>query len=128
MIFMHLLAIFACLANSLAMTLQYALVIAIGIHLRFTIKHLKNGLCTIKYSEASGWQIAKDRHFESVQILPSTTITRFAVFLHFNNPKSKSALLQNNQAALVFYDALAEDDFRRFAVSLKTSFINSRKT
>ncbi|MGZ8137431.1 MAG: protein YgfX [Methylococcaceae bacterium] len=124
----HVLALSACLLNSLAIVIKFSLLGGVCGHLWFIIKRLNRDLYAIKHSEASGWEIAKNDNFQSVSILPSTTVTKFAVFLHFKQPKDNAILKINQQTTLVLYDALDDDDYRRFVVRLKTSFIKQEQT
>lgn len=115
---MHVLAMGSSIANALPIAVKLALLTGICLHLWFVIKRLKNEQCKIKQSEALGWAVSSegsdDNDFEPVQILNSTVITVFAVFLHFNQNAHK-------QAVLIINDALSEDDYRRLIVRLKTA-------
>lgn len=114
LVIMHGLALAASIANALPVTVKLALSTGIYIHLRLMIKRLKNQRHKIKQSEALGWEISDGSDFEPVQILSSTVITIFAIFLHFK----KNA---HRQSVLIVNDALSEDDYRRLIVRLKTT-------
>jgi toxin CptA len=114
LIIMHLLALASSIANALPIIVKLTLLTGIGLHLRFIIKRLKNEPYKIKHTEASGWEISSGNGFESIQILNSTVITLFAIFLHFNKNAHK-------QSVLIVNDALNEDDYRRLIVRLKTA-------
>lgn len=114
LVIMHLLALASSIANALPIIVKLALVIGIGLHLYFVLTHLKNDRYTIEHSEASGWVISDSNDFRPIQILNSTVITLFAIFLHFN----KNA---HRQSVLIVNDALNEDDYRRLIVRLKTA-------
>ncbi len=111
---MHVLALGASTICVLPMTVKLALLTAICLHFQFIVERLKTALYKIKHSEALGWEVADGNDFESVQILNSTVITLFAIFLHFTkNAHKRSVLIVN--------DALSEDDYRRLIVRLKTA-------
>ncbi|MDO9048910.1 MAG: hypothetical protein Q7U66_14415 [Methylobacter sp.] len=118
LVVMHVLAMGSSLANALPITVKLVLLTGIFLHLWFDIKRLKNQQCKIKQSEALGWALLSEgsagNDFEPIQILNSTVITVFAIFLHFNKNAHK-------QAVLIAYDALSEDDYRRLIVRLKTT-------
>lgn len=114
LVVMHVLAMGSSIANALPITVKLALLTGIFLHLWFIIKRLKNEQCTIKHTEALGWEVSDGNDFESIQILNSTVITIFAIFLHFNKNAHK-------QSVLILNDALNEDDYRRLIVRLKTS-------
>ncbi|MDP1663895.1 MAG: hypothetical protein Q8L79_02135 [Methylobacter sp.] len=114
LIIMHMLALASSIANALPIIVKLALLTGIYMHLQFIIKRLKNEPYKIKHTEASGWEVSSGDDFKSIQILNSTVITLFAVFLHFNNQAHK-------QSVLIVNDALNEDDYRRLIVRLKTA-------
>ena len=111
---MHMLALGSSIANALPVAVKLALSTGIFMHLRFIIKRLKNEPYKIKHTEALGWEVSDGNGFEQVQILDSTVITIFAIFLHFSSNAHKRSLLIMN-------DALSEDDYRRLIVRLKTA-------
>ncbi|MGZ8160053.1 MAG: protein YgfX [Methylobacter sp.] len=111
---MHLLALASSIANALPVIVKLAMVIGIGLHHYFVLARLKSDQYVIKHSETSGWEIASDNDFKPIQILNSTVITLFAIFLHFNKNAHK-------QSVLIVNDALNEDDYRRLIVRLKTA-------
>lgn len=114
LVVMHGLAMGSSIASALPVTVKLALLAGIFLHLWFIINRLKNQQCKIKQSEALGWELADGNDFEPIQILNSTVVTVFAIFLHFNKNAHK-------QAVLIAYDALSEDDYRRLIVRLKTA-------
>jgi hypothetical protein len=111
---MHLLALASSIANALPIIVKLALAIGIGLHFYFALTRLKSEQYAIRHSETSGWEIASSNDFKPVQILSSTVITLFAIFLHFNKHTHK-------QSVLIVNDALSEDDYRRLIVRLKTA-------
>lgn len=114
LIVIHTLALGSSIANTLPLTVRLTLLIGIFIHLRFVISRLKNEQCKIKHSEALGWEVSSGCDFEQIQILDSTVITIFAIFLHFNKGTHK-------QSVLIVNDALSEHDYRNLIVRLKTT-------
>jgi xanthine/uracil/vitamin C permease (AzgA family) len=111
---MHLLALASSIANALPVIVKLALVMGIGLHFYLALTRLKSEQYAIRHSETSGWEIASGNDFKPVQILNSTVITLFAIFLHFDKNAHK-------QSVLIVNDALSEDDYRRLIVRLKTA-------
>jgi hypothetical protein len=111
---MHLLALASSIANALPVIVKLVLVIGIGLHFYLALTRLKSEQYAIRHSETSGWEIASGNNFKPVQILNSTVITLFAIFLHFDKNAHK-------QSVLIVNDALSEDDYRRLIVRLKTA-------
>lgn len=114
LIIIHVLALGSTLANALPVAAKLAILTGICLHFLFVINNLKGERYTIKHTEALGWEIAGGNGFESIQLLNSTVITVFAIFLHFNKNAHK-------QSVLIMNDALSEDDYRRLVVRLKTA-------
>ncbi|TRW94738.1 protein YgfX [Candidatus Methylobacter oryzae] len=111
---MHALTLGASIVNALPVTVKLLLLIAICIHFYFSIKHLESEPYTIKHTDALGWEVSGGSDFKPVQILDSTVITTFAIFLHFTGDAHKRSLL-------ILNDALSKDDYRRLIVRLKTA-------
>ena len=114
LVVMHALALGASIANALPIAVKLLLLTGICIHFRFTIKGLEKKQYKIKHTEALAWEIADGNDFKPIQVLNSTVITVFAVFLHFTDNTHK-------QSVLIVNDALSEDDYRRLIVRLKTA-------
>ncbi|MGZ8185688.1 MAG: protein YgfX [Methylobacter sp.] len=114
-VFANLLALGACIMNTLPVTVKFSLLTGICIHLWFVIHCLKIERYKIRHTEALGWEIAADNGFKSVTLLKSTVITIFAIWLHIKRQNA------DKQAILVLNDALCKDDYRRLIVKLKTS-------
>jgi toxin CptA len=108
------LALGSSIANALPITVKLLLLTGICIHFFFMIKRLESEQYKIKHTEALGWEIAGSNDFKSIQVLNSTVITVFAIFLHFTDNTHK-------QSVLIVNDALSEDDYRRLIVRLKTA-------
>ncbi|HEY8038027.1 MAG TPA: protein YgfX [Methylobacter sp.] len=114
LVVMHVLAFGSSIANTLPIIVKLALLIGICMHLLFMNKRLKDEQYKIKHTEALGWEIFSGNDFKPIQILSSTVVTTFAVFLHFTDNTHK-------QSALIVNDALSEDNYRRLIVRLKTA-------
>ncbi len=114
LVVMHALAMASSIANALPVAVKLALLAGIYLHLRFILKRLKSERHKIKHTEASGWELSDGNDFESIQILNSTVISLFAIFLHFNKDAHR-------QSVVIVNDALSEDDYRRLIVRLKTA-------
>ncbi|MGZ5008176.1 MAG: protein YgfX [Methylobacter sp.] len=114
LVIIHLLALGSSLAAALPIAVKLALLSGICLHLAFTVKHCQSAQCDIKHTEISGWEIAEGNDFASIQILDSTVISVFAIFLHFKRGAER-------QTVLIMPDALSEDDYRRLIVRLKTA-------
>jgi toxin CptA len=110
----HILALSGSIANALPFAIKSALFIGITIHLIYLLKHLNDKQYQIKQTPEFGWEISKGNDFSAIQILNSTVITTFAIFLHYSNNKHKQSLL-------ILNDALPDDDYRRLIVRLKTA-------
>jgi len=110
----HALALLASVMNSLPIMLKCVLLITVSSHFYVQRKQLKTKHTIIEHNE-TGWKLAEGDSFEEIQILPSTVISIFAIFLHFkidNNSK---------QTLVIVSDTLAEDDYRCLIVRLKTT-------
>ncbi len=108
-IVLHIAAWFACFANALPLLVRLGIACLIGLDFWFNFKRLKSGQHLISYSETKGWQLADNGDFENIQILSSTVVTTFLIFLH----------IANKPSILIAHDALSEEDFRRLIVKLK---------
>jgi toxin CptA len=114
LIVIHLLALGSSIANALPIGVKSVLVIGIGIHFWFTLKRLIDQHYKIRHTAGLGWELADGNDVEAIEIINSTVITTFAIFLHFKRNAKKQSLL-------ILNDALAEDDYRRLIVRLKTA-------
>lgn len=113
--FIYVLALAASVMNSLPILIKCALLMTICSHFYLQFKRLKNQPYSIKHTDALGWELSDGGDFETIQVLPSTVVSVFAVFLHLKKAnKSRHHLV-------IFSDALAEDDYCRLIVRLKTT-------
>ena len=124
-IFVHTLALAASMANALALSIKVSLCALIGIHCWLTVKRLNAEHYTIKHTEALGWEVSDGCDFASVEILKSTVITTFVLFLHFkhSSTQAQSWKPSHKKTLLVLIDALTEEDYRCLIVKLKTTEI-----
>lgn len=115
LIFAHVLALGACLAAALPLAIKLALLAGIGLYCWGVIRHLNDFRQTIRYTEASGWEILDGNDFEPVRVINSTVITVYVIFLQ--------VIRQNagKKTIIVLNDALSEDDYRFLIVKLRTS-------
>jgi len=122
--FVYALALAASMANALALSIKVSLCALIGIHCWLTVRRLNAEHYTIKHTEALGWEISEGRDLASIEILKSTVITTFALFLHFKyRSQAQSWKYGYKKTLLVLNDALAEEDYRCLIVKLKTTAI-----
>jgi hypothetical protein len=121
-ILIHAIAVCASFATALVMVIKLSLCIVIFIDGWLTLKRLHVEQYKIKYTEALGWEIAKNCDFVRVDILKSTVITTFALFLHFKfAPHSQSWNSKYRNSLLISSDSLGEQDYRWLIVKLKTT-------
>lgn len=118
----HWLAMAAAIANALMIVYKVVLIGSVAVHFYYTVKPLNSALCTIKYTDASSWEVGEGGIFESVDILKSTVLTTFAIWLHLKaKPGAAGFFARNKRTILIISDALEEDDYRRLIVKLKTA-------
>lgn len=110
----HVLAMGASIANALPISVKLTLLAGIAIHLHWTSQRIKTEQCSIRHSDALGWEIRSNNTFKTVQILGSTVLATFAIFLHVSSDGRK-------QSVLIASDALDANDYRRLIVRLKTA-------
>ena len=123
-IFVYTIALGACLANALAFTIKISLFALIGIQCWLAVRRLNAEHYSIRHSEALGWEISERNEFASIEILKSTVITTFALFLHFKHRyQAQSWQPGDKKSLLVLCDALNEEDYRCLIVKLKTTAI-----
>jgi toxin CptA len=112
LVIMHALALGSSLAAALTIAVKLALWAGLLVHLGFMLRHIKSQQHILKHTEEFGWELSDGADFESIQILDSTVISTFAIFLHFKTSKK--------QSLLIISDALTDDDYRQLIVRLKT--------
>ncbi len=129
----RLLALVACLANALPLEVQAALFVITYFYFEAVIKRLNNQHYAIQYSTASGWEFSTcGGDFEKVQVLASSVVTKYALFLHIEsrqNSLNKIALKSaTKKTALILADTLSEDEYRCLIVKLITTAIKQEQT
>ncbi|MDD5321483.1 MAG: hypothetical protein PHD43_12875 [Methylococcales bacterium] len=122
-LFVHALALGACIANALAIAVKISLFSVICIHLWLTIRRLNVEKYTIKHTDAFAWEISEGNGFASIDILKSTAITTFVLFLHFKSRSQNGLKPDAKKTLLVLKDTLTDDDYRYLVVTLKTTII-----
>jgi hypothetical protein len=123
-IFVHIIALGACIANALVFTIKISLFACIGIHCWLTVLRINNKHDAIKHTEALGWEVSEGGDFAPVEILRSTVITPFALFLHFKfSHQTQTGKPGDKKTLLILRDALNEEDYRCLIVKLKTTAI-----
>lgn len=96
-------------------------------------KRLKNERYTIKYTDTLGWAFSMgEEGLECVNILPSTVVTKYALFLHvasqqassWNEPAKRRI---HTKAVLIPADSLSDDEYRCLIVKLVTTAIKQEQ-
>lgn len=108
----HFIALVACLLNALPFIIKLTVAAFIMLSLWISYRRVKSESCKISYTEKTGWQISGGNGFESVEILGSTVVTIFVVFLH----------LKHKPPIIIAYDALDDKEYRKLIVKLKMTF------
>lgn len=124
-ILIHTIAVGASLSTDLVLAIKISLCLFICINGWLTLRRIHSEEYTIKHTEALGWEIAKNKcDFVQVDILKSTVITTFALFLHFKfAPHAQSWSSKNKNSLLILSDTLCEHEYRCLIVKLKTTVI-----
>jgi len=123
-IIIHILALGASIANTLVFAIKISLFVLIGIHCWLAVRRLNTEHYTIKHTDAFGWEVLDGQDFASIEILKSTVITTFALFLHFKHKsQAQSWKSGHKKTLLVLNDALTAEDYRYLIVKLKTTVI-----
>jgi toxin CptA len=123
-IFIHTLALGAGMANALALAVKIGLATLICGHCWLTVRRLNAEHYSLKHTDASGWQLSEGNDFASIDILKSTVMTTQALFLHFKyGSQAQSWTTVHKKTRLILNDALADEDYRRLIVKLKTTAI-----
>ena len=110
-IVIHLIALGASAVNALPLVVKLAIAILISVNFKINFPRLKIEQRKIRYTEKLGWEISEGGDFEAIEILKSTVVTTFFIFLQ----------MQGKPTILIANDALSEDDYRRLIVKLKTT-------
>lgn len=129
----YTLAVCACFSNALPLMVQGLLATAVLSHYRRALSCCRPMWRTLRYSTALGWEVADSGDFSAVQILPTTVMTTFALFLHVeirgNHTHIKPTGLfdriipPNRHTLLLLPDSLlGQGAYRRLVVKLKTTY------
>ena len=105
----HLLALGASIANAFPIIVKCGALMLVALNFTMAYRPLLTESRKIKCSAKGNWEIAWENDFESVDILKSTVISPFCVFLH----------LKQKPAILIVHDALEKSDYRELVVKLK---------
>ena len=124
LILIHTLALVASTANDLGLIFKLGLITIICLQGWLAVKRLKNEQYILKYTESLGWQLSKDHDLVSIEILDSTVLTPFAIFLHYRERVQPGfRTTRDKQTRLILSDALANEDYRHLFVKLKITHI-----
>jgi len=119
---MHGLAIFVVGITAIPLIPQVILIILILFSLIFYLKQEKTiKVFALRYSTAFGWEVSNsENEFQLIEILPTTVLSPYLVFLHYkiNNSNIKK---QKNKYVLITKDTLSNDGFRKLRVELRIS-------
>ena len=89
-----------------------------------TIKRLNSSYYSIRYSDNLGWEFSAGGNYISIDILQSTVITPYLLFLHFKESSKRDyGLFSTKRACLIFNDAITDVDYRNLVVKLKITVI-----
>ncbi len=115
---MHGLALIAGIVNSLPFMVKATIFLFVCLSLWLNLKRfaLDSKNLTIKFSEASGWQLGSETEgFSAIHLEGSTVSTPFFIILHAKRNK------EPDKAILIVKDSVTAEDFRKLRVSLKIS-------
>ncbi|MEC4747422.1 protein YgfX [Methylomicrobium sp. Wu6] len=107
----HGLALSACLISALPWPGKILLGLVLPVHLYLAVREIDARHDAIRFHDGSGLHV----NDEPVQLLPSTVVTPFAIWLHFQPQGTRKKTL------LIVNDAMPEHEFRQLIVKLKIS-------
>lgn len=115
LICVYVLTLIACFLNALPLTLKIAFVTFCLVNSFLTFKKCANENWQLDYDDENGWQKVETSRLQKIQILPSTVISRYVIFLHYQceNKKHYRVILKDALVANI-------NDFRQLIVTLKT--------
>jgi toxin CptA len=108
-ILIYAIALAASFANALPLVVKAVVVLGIVLHFKLTFPKFNLEQRKLRYSEKRGWELSDGGDFTQVEILKSTVLTTFIIFLH----------LRDKPAIVIANDALRESDYRQLLVKLK---------
>ncbi len=115
LVIVYVLALIATFLNALQLIIQLILSTFILLHGWFTLKRLAHENWRLYYDDENAWQIIESISIHSIEILPSTVISKLFIFLHYQMNGQKFY-------RVIFNDALLPsiNDYRQLIVTLKT--------
>lgn len=120
----HGLALLAVIANALPLAIKVGLMVAVLVSAGWLVRRIGRQQAKIHYDEGVGWQITLAGRCDNVDILPSTVMTNYVVFLHYKTATTAPfGSVGRIHTLLVFNDAVAAADYRHLVVKLKTTAI-----
>lgn len=118
---MHVLALFASIANSLPVDIKLLIVLAVISSYWFIWQRYMNASYpyTLLYNDARGWELmdAKQQVYP-VSIGGSSVTTPAIIILHLQLED------RTRRVMIIVRDAVSEEDFRQLRVQLKISRLN----
>lgn len=111
----YVLAFSACFLNALPLAIRLSVAMLVASHGFFTLKKWAREHWQLDYDEKNGWQLFEFSRLRSIEILPTTVVSWYFIFLHYQFDGK-------NFYRLIFKDAPAQNinDFRQLIVTLKT--------
>ncbi len=117
LISVHILTIMIVFFSNLSWSYQLIVSVFVIISCYNYLRCLSRGNI-IRYSKVLGWEwLNTEQKFSSIEVLPSTVITRLFIALHYRYKDKKKAII-------ICRDSLSKDDYRQFLVSLKINGLN----
>lgn len=109
-------AFIACFFNALALSIKLSLASVVLLNSIWSFKKWEREDWELDYDKENGWQLIEASRLTSIEILPSTVVSRYFVFLHYRSENQ-------NVYQLIFKDSLVQNinDFRQLIVMLKIS-------
>lgn len=110
----HSIAIAALLVNAIAPLYKMLMVLSIAISgwIYWRFYGQKNKTVTVRYTDASGWELLVNNEYRSISILNSTVVTPSVIVLHYR-------LDNKNRYWAIFYDALSSQGYKQLIIQLK---------
>ncbi len=120
---LHLLAMIAAYLNTLDISFRLVIISLIVMNLLVKLKHeLQVQAVFIRSSSLKGWEITSEGgEFSAINILPSTVITPYFIFLHFKAQKKP------RESNFILKDSMVEDEFRQLIVQLRIAGLKKLK-
>lgn len=115
LICVYVLTLIACFVNALPLIVKIGLAVFCVLHGFLTHRKFVCDNWQLDYDEENGWQKIEAACLQKIEILPSTVISRYFIFLHYLSENKKNY-------RVIVKDALVTNvnDFRQLIVTLKT--------